>query len=286
LGNGSNEIIQFVLQAYVWPRQHVLVPEKTFSMYRIYSEMAHLRVREAPNSPDFGIDLNAVKRRIRTATKVIFLANPNNPTGRVVDRMALELFLMGIKKNILVVIDEAYADFCDAGLRPDLVSLIRSGKYPNLVVLRTFSKSFGMAGLRLGYGIACEEVVRNLSAMAQPFNVNSLAAVAAKVSLEKRSHHHRIVRQTRQGRAFLEKKLDEMKIPFVPSQSNFVMLRVGNAAAAADFLEGRGILVRDLGSFGFPEHIRVTVALQEHNRRFLAALKEWCGSRAACRKEA
>ncbi|MBN2143364.1 MAG: histidinol-phosphate transaminase [Candidatus Aureabacteria bacterium] len=274
IGNGSNEVIQFVILAYVSAKEHVLVPEPTFSMYKIYSQIMNVRVSSVPHQKDHAISLSAVKRKITARTKMIFLSNPNNPTGMIMDKMELELFLMGIQKNIVVVIDEAYSDFCDTAFKPDFSAMLRSGHYPNLIVTRTFSKAFGMAGLRLGYGIAHKHTIEMLRKMGQHFNVNSMAVAAANATLENLSHYREVVDQVRVGRRYLEQKFSEMGISYQPSQANFIMIKTGNGKRAFDDLAERGIIVRELSSFGMPEYIRVTVSSMEHNKKLVQALGE------------
>jgi histidinol-phosphate aminotransferase len=274
IGNGSNEVIQFIILAYVSPREHVLIPEPTFSMYQIYSQIMNVRVRTVPNREDHSIDLSVLKKKITSRTRVIFLANPNNPSGLIVDKMELELFLMGLQKNILVVIDEAYADFCDSDLKPDFSAMIRCNRYPNLIVTRTFSKAFGMAGLRLGYGLCHKHVIEMLRKMGQHFNVNSMAVAAATASLENLSHYREVVEQVKVGRRYLEQKLWEMGIFYLPSKANFLMIRTGDGKRAFDDLGERGIIVRELSSFGLPEYIRVTVSNMEHNKKVINAVQE------------
>jgi histidinol-phosphate aminotransferase len=175
---------------------------------------------------------------------------------------------------VLAVMDEAYADFSDLGLKPDFCAMIRSGNYPNLVLLRTFSKAYGMAGLRLGYGIASEELIQNLHRVHQPFNVNGMAIVAGIATLENPHHKLDVVAQTRLGRNFIEQKLKAFEIPFLPSQANFLMVFVKDGKKAFDALIERDLIVRELASFGLPEYIRVTVSNPEHNRKCVNALFE------------
>lgn len=274
LGNGSNEVIQFVLQAYVSPSEHILIPDLTFSMYRIYSQMMNIKVRTVPNCGDFGIDLNAFKKKITSRTKMIFLVSPNNPTGMILDKMELELFLMGLDKKILVVMDEAYADFCDTALKPDFSKMILSGKYPNLLVLRTFSKAFGLAGLRVGYGLGEPGMISHLKRMGQHFNLNRFAIAAALASLENPGHYQKIVEKTKLGRDYLQREFLRNGIGYTPSQANFIMIHTGNGSDTFEKLGQKGFIVRELNSFGLPEHIRMTVSSMEHNRDFLKILKD------------
>jgi len=275
LGNGSNEIIQFILQAYVNPGENIVVPDITFSMYRIYAEIAGIKVRTASVDASFDISLDKLSSKITSKTKALFIANPNNPTGLLLNKMNLELFLMGLNKDILVVIDEAYADFCEDDLKPDFISMIKSGRYPNLIVLRTFSKAFGLAGLRLGYGIACKSIIFNLKKVSQPFNVNALAIVAGVDSLNKLSHYYRVIHQTSVGKKYLEAKLRESEIPFIATFANFIMIHVSDAKEVAAYLGNQGIIVRDLTSFGLNNYIRVTISNHEHNRQFISQLNDY-----------
>ena len=274
LGNGSNEVIQFLIQAYAGPRDHVLVPEITFSMYRIYSEIANVKVRTVPVREDFSIDLDLIRKKVSKRTKIIFLASPNNPTGLLLSKMELELLLMGLNKEIIVAIDEAYVDFSNPALRPDFSKMILSGKYPNLIILRTFSKAFGLAGLRLGYGISNPVMSEYLKRMGQHFNLNSMALTAGLASVKNLSHYKRIVSQTKLGRNFIEKELSKAGIPFIPSEANFIMIQVGDGKQVFEKLGEKGFIVRELASFGLPEYIRVTVSNMEHNEAFMKALKE------------
>lgn len=274
LGNGSNEIIQFILFSYASPNENIIVPKLTFSMYKIYAQIANVKIREVANLDNFDIDLEKIKKNITSRTKAIFIANPNNPTGLILNKMSLELFLMGMSKDILVIIDEAYADFTDSNLKPDFISMIKSGKYPNLIVLRTFSKAFGMAGLRLGYGIGTSAIISNLMKVAQPFNVNSMAVAGALESLNKISHYNSIVKQTIQGKTYLERKLKELGCIIIPSEANFLMIKVKNVKKTVEFLADHGIIVRDLTSFGLNDYIRVTVGNHDLNRKFINAFSE------------
>lgn len=279
LGNGSNEVIQFALQAYVSPSEHILVPEITFSMYRIYSEMMNIRVRTVPNREDFSIDLDALKKKITSRTKMIFLASPNNPTGMILDKMELELFLMGISKDILVVMDEAYADFCDPALKPDFTKMILSRKYPNLLVLRTFSKAFGLAGLRIGFGLGDPGMISCLKRMGQHFNLNRFAIAAALASLENPGHYLKIVEKTKLGRDYLQREFFRNGISYIPSSANFIMIHTGKGSETFEKLGQKGFIVRELDSFGLSGHIRMTVSSMEHNRDFCRVLKEVMGIR-------
>ncbi len=275
LGNGSNEIIQFILQAYINPGENIVVPDLTFSMYRIYAEISGIKVRTASVDDSFDISLDRLASKITSKTKALFIANPNNPTGLLLNKMNLELFLMGLNKDILVVIDEAYGDFCEDDLKPDFISMIKSGRHPNLIILKTFSKAFGLAGLRLGYGIACKTIANNLKKVSQPFNINTLAVIAGVDSLKKLSHYYRVIHQTSVGKKYLEAKLRESGISFLPTFANFIMIYVRDAKDVAAYLGNQGIIVRDLTSFGLDEYIRVTISNHEHNRQFISQLNDY-----------
>ena len=263
------------MQAYVNPNDNIIVPEITFSMYTIYAQILGIKVKQAKMENSFDINLNKIAAKITPRTKAIFIANPNNPTGLILNKMNLELFLMGLAKNILIVIDEAYGDFCDNDLKPDVNAMINSGKYPNLIVLKTFSKAFGLAGLRLGYGIAFKDIIKNLQKVSQPFNINSLAIVAGIESINTLRHFYRVVDQTAIGKRYLEKKLKELKIPYLTTFANFIMIYVKNAKKIASFMGSQGIIIRDLTSFGLKEYIRVTISNHEHNRQFISLLEEY-----------
>lgn len=268
IGNGSNEIIQFVLQAYLEPHEHVLISEKTFSMYKIYSNILNINVKIVPLNKKFEIDLSEIKKRITKNTKLIFLTTPNNPTGLILNKLELKKFINEVPKDKIIIIDEAYLDFCASNLK------FKLSNNPNILVLKTFSKAFGMAGLRLGYGIASKDIIINLQKMGQHFNVNSFAITAGIESLKNLKHYNNIVSKTIIGRDYIQNSLKKLNIPFLYSHANFIMIYVKNAKKAFDLLASKGIIVRELSSFGFPEYIRVTISNQSHNKKFIAALKD------------
>jgi histidinol-phosphate aminotransferase len=271
LGNGSNDIIEFLGHALMGPGVEVVVSQYCFAIYPIVARLLGARVVTVP-AKNYGHDLAAMAQAIGVNTKVIFVANPNNPTGTLAAAAAVRRLLQAVPPNVVLVMDEAYIEFLAEPL--DLLPLIRSGQKPNLILLRTFSKIYGLAGLRLGYGIAHPEFVAALEKIRQPFNLNSLAQAGGLAALDDAAH----VRKTRlnngRGRAFLERGFSEMGLEFVPSAANFVLLKVGQGQSVFDQLQGQGIIVRPMGGYQLPEWIRISVGTPAENRRCLAALKK------------
>jgi histidinol-phosphate aminotransferase len=221
---------------------------------------------------NYGHDLAAMGKAIGVNTKVIFVANPNNPTGTLAPAADVRRLVGEVPPSVVLAMDEAYLEFLDKPL--DLLPLIRSGQKPNLILLRTFSKIYGLAGLRLGYGIAHPDFVAALEKIRQPFNINSLAQEAGLAALDDTAH----VRKTRQnnfrGRTLLETGFSKMGLEYVPSSANFVLVRVGRGQEVFEQLQRQGVIVRPMGGYQLPEWIRVSVGTPAENRRCLAALKK------------
>lgn len=269
LGNGSNEIIEFLGHAYLQPDDEVVVARHSFAVYRLMAQLFGAKVVDVPD-PDFTADLEAMLAAITPRTKEVFIANPNNPTGTMVFQEEIDRFMARVPEHVMVVFDEAYYEFLDAP--PDVLKFVRAGR--NVVVLRTFSKIQGLANLRIGYGLACPEIVEVLQKARQPFNANGIAQAGALAGLRDTDHMNETRRVTREGRNFLQSEFLAMDLEFVPSHANFVLVRVGDGKKVFDALLRRGIIVRAMGSYGLPGWIRVSVGTMPQNRAFIAALQD------------
>jgi histidinol-phosphate aminotransferase len=270
LGNGSNEIIEFVGHALLRRGSETVVSQYGFAIYPIVATMMGAQVVTVP-AREYGHDLSAMAQAISERTAVVWVANPNNPTGTRVASEQVLAFLESVPPTVLVVMDEAYIEFLDDPL--DLLPRVRGGQ-ENLLLMRTFSKIHGLAGLRLGYGIGAPSTVAALEKVRQPFNINALVQAAALAALDDQEHIARTRQGTREGRAWLESALTEMGLKVVPSAANFVLVQVGNGAAVFDALQRRGIIVRPMGGYGLPEFVRISVGTTEENARCLASLRE------------
>jgi histidinol-phosphate aminotransferase len=266
LGTGSNEIIEFLYHAFVAPGDDVVAGDRAFLIYAIMARMFQARCVEVP----FGghtHDLKAMRAAITAKTKLVFIANPNNPTGTRVSNSELRKFIENLPRHVICVLDEAYVEFLD-----DPPPSIEWAMTRNVVVLRTFSKIVGLAGLRIGYGIAQNECIDLLQRVRQPFNVNAVAQGGALAALGDTAHIRKTKAMTRRGLAFLEKEFDRMKLEFVPSCANFVLVNVGDGDRIFRALQRRGVIVRPMRAYKMPAWIRVTVGLAEQNRKFINEL--------------
>jgi histidinol-phosphate aminotransferase len=269
LGNGSNEIIEFIGHAFLRPGAEMVTSENAFIAYRLAASLFGARTIEVPDQ-DYRFDLEAVADAITARTRVIFIANPNNPTGTIVSQEAIDRFMTRVPHDIVVVFDEAYFEYLDNP--PDSLRFVRQEH--NVVVLRTFSKIHGLAGARVGYGVGRPELVRLLQKTREPFNINSLAQAGAIAGLADEAHQAAAKRLTSEGRTFLENEFSALGLTFVPSVANFVLLRVGDGKQVFEALLHHGVIVRALTGYNFPEWVRISVGTPEQNRRCIAALRE------------
>jgi histidinol-phosphate aminotransferase len=269
LGNGSNEVIEFLGHAFLNPGDDVIMSQYAFIVYKLLATSFGARAIEVP-APDFQQDLEAMLHAITAKTRMIFIPNPNNPTGTLISQGEIDSFVSRVPENIVVVFDEAYFEFLDNP--PDMLRYIREGR--KVVVLRTFSKIHGLAGLRIGYAVAPVDLVEVLHKTRQPFNVNSIAQAGALAALTDEPHQRETKRIVEEGRAYLQEKLAEMKIQFVPGVANFVMVNVGDGLVVFEQLLRRKIIVRPLKGYGLPEWVRISVGTMEENERCTAALRE------------
>lgn len=277
VGNGSNELIELLVRSFVLDNEEVLTSAQSFVAYKLAAGAQGRTLVEAPMKARFHYDLDALKKLLSRKTKIVFIANPDNPTGTWLVERDLLPFLDAVPRETLVVLDEAYIEFVDAPGFPDSLALRK--KYPNLVVLRTFSKIYGLAGLRLGYGIARPEVVEYIDRVRAPFNVNHVAQAAGLAALGDEAHLAASRALVREERPFLAAGLSAVGATVVPSQGNFVLADFPGRPAKALFedLLREGVIVRPMAGYGFPNAQRVTVGLRRENEKCLAALRKVLG---------
>ena len=269
LGNGSNEVIEFLGHAFLHRGDDGITSEYAFIAYKLIATLFGARTIETP-SPDYQQDLEAMLDAITPKTRVIFIANPNNPTGALISQDKINKFMSHLPEDIIVVFDEAYFEFLENP--PDTLQYVREGR--NMVVLRTFSKIHGLAGLRIGYGIARSDVIAVLDKTRQPFNVNSIAHAGALAAFQDEAHQGETKRVVDEGRAYLQEQFAAMKLHFVPGAANFIMVNVGDGAAVFQKLLAKKIIVRPLKGYQLPEWVRISVGTMEQNKQCIAALKE------------
>jgi len=270
LGNGSNEIIEFVAHALLAPGADIVVSQYCFAIYPIVAKMFGAEVITVP-AKDYGHDLPAMLKAITTKTRIVFVANPNNPTGTLAPREELIDFVNRVPDDVLLVLDEAYIEFLDDAV--DLIPLIRLGARKNLILMRTFSKIYGLAGLRIGYGIAAPELVSALDKIRQPFNANLLAQTAALAALDDDEHVHKTRQNNFGGLEFFSKVFRELKLEYVPSFANFILVRVGAGQKVFDAMQKQGVIVRPMGGYQLPEWVRISIGTKAENERCLKVLK-------------
>jgi histidinol-phosphate aminotransferase len=269
LGNGSNEVIEFVGHAFLDRGDNVITSEYAFIAYKLIAQLFGAQTIEAPTI-NFQSDLEAVLKATTPKTKITFIANPNNPTGSLIGQEKIDNFLVRVPDHVITVLDEAYFEFL--GDPPDTIRHVRDGR--NVVVLRTFSKIHGLAGLRVGYGIARPELIEVLQKTRQPFNVNGIAQAGALAALGDKEHLRKSKDAVDVGRAYFEDELRAMKLKFNPSAGNFVLVNVGDGPAVFKKLLAMKIIVRPLRGYNLPEWLRITVGTMEQNEKCIAALKK------------
>ena len=270
LGNGSNEILEFIGHALITPGTEVVASQYCFAVYPIVTALFGGTLVTAP-ARDLGHDLPAMLRAITPRTRVIFAANPNNPTGtRAPDADILRL-VHETPTNILVALDEAYVEFLEAPIY--LLPLVRSGAKPNLLLMRTFSKIYGLAGLRLGYGIGHPDLIAALEKIRQPFNINALIQAGALAALDDEEHIARTRQNNQAGLKFFEDASRQLGVNFIPSSANFILLHVGDGARVFSELQKLGVITRPMAGYQLPEYLRVSIGTPAENERCVAALR-------------
>lgn len=269
LGNGSNEIIELVGHAFLRPGMNIVAADHAFVVYKLMATLFGAETKEVPD-PDFIHDLDAMADAIDPQTREVFIANPNNPTGTLVSEAQIDRFMDRVPEHVIVVFDEAYYEFL--ANPPDTLKYVREGR--NVVVLRTFSKIQGLAGCRIGYGLAPTQLAEVLQKCRQPFNANAVAQAAALAGLGDEDHQQRTRELTWEGLAFYESRFRELGLDYVPSHANFVLVKVGDGARVFSEMLKRGIIVRAMGGYKLPEWIRISVGTPSQNERCIQTLRE------------
>ncbi len=276
LGNGSNDVLEMIARAFVSENDSVIYSEYAFAVYPLVTQ-AIGATSIVTAAKDWGHDLTAMLSAVTANTKLVFIANPNNPTGSWLDNDSLVNFLEALPQEIIVVLDEAYFEFAshtEYGCKdyPDGLTLLN--RFDNLIVTRTFSKAYGLAGLRVGYAIANPQITNILNRVRQPFNVNALALKAAEVALSDDAYLNASVKLNHEQMKVIVDGLQALKLDFIPSIGNFVCFKVANAAACYENLLKAGIIVRPVGNYGMQDYLRVSIGTKDENQRFLLALKK------------
>ena len=270
LGNGSNDVLELVALSFLGPGLSAVYSQHAFAVYPLATQARGARAIVVP-ARDFGHDVEAMAAAIAEDTRVLWIANPNNPTGTLVASERLEAFVRRVPERVIVVIDEAYNEYLHANLRSPTVAWLK--RHPNLVITRTFSKAYGLAGLRVGYALAHSSVADVMNRVRQPFNVNGVALSAAVAALNDMEFVARSYADNLQGMRQIEEGARALGLEWIPSYGNFITIRVGRAAEIYRRLLKRGVIVRPVaGAYQLPEHLRVTIGTADENERFLAAL--------------
>jgi histidinol-phosphate aminotransferase len=280
LGNGSNEIIELLghyllfewFSASTFRRSipEVIVSQYCFAVYPIVSALFGAKLVTVP-ARDYGHDLDAMLTAITPDTRLVFVANPNNPTGTSVTPEQLSNFIHAVPENVVLALDEAYIEFLDNPL--DLLPDIRAGRKPNLLLMRTFSKIYGLAGLRLGYGIGHPEFIADLEKIRQPFNINSLVQAGALAALDDTAHVEKTRRNNAKGYRFFSRAFRKLGLEFVPSAANFILVRVGEGQCVFNEMQKLGVIARPMAGYQLPEWIRISIGTPKENARCLEALQ-------------
>ena len=276
LGNGSNDVLELVARTFLRPADSVVYSQHGFLVYPLVTQAIGAKPIEVP-ARDFGTDLQAMARAIRPDTRMVFVANPNNPTGTFNAWEEVRAFVAGVRRDVIVVLDEAYGEYLPDALRSPTIGWLC--EFPNLVIARTLSKAYGLAGLRVGFGAAHADVADLMNRVRQPFNVNQLALVAATAALDDAEFIAKSREVNAEGLQQLRAGFERLGLEYIPSYGNFITVRVGNAKAVYTHLLAEGVIVRPIAGYGMPEHLRVTVGLPEQNARFLDALARALGRR-------
>ncbi len=269
---GSVEVINLLAFLFLRPGLNAVFSEHSFAIYPLATHAAGGTCRVVPTIDGYSHDLDAIASAIDADTRLVFLANPNNPTGTIYHRAEWKRFLGRVPEHVVIVADEAYFEFVRDPEYPD--SLDDHNDARLIVTMRTFSKIFGLAGLRAGYAVARPEIVRLLNNVRQPFNLTSLAQVAVIAAMDDTQHVERTLKVNAEGVAYLEAEFRRMGIAFVPTHGNFILTEVGDGRTVYDALLRKGVIVRAMNGYGYPRHVRISVGLPEENRRLIEALEQ------------
>ncbi|KQT37316.1 MULTISPECIES: histidinol-phosphate transaminase [unclassified Methylophilus] len=270
-GNGSNDILELAARAFLTAGDEVIYSQHAFAVYPLVTQAAGATGIIVP-AVDFGHDLDGFSKAITPKTKLIFVANPNNPTGTLISKAVLKDFLQKVPKNIVVVLDEAYDEYLSVAYKSEAIKWL--AEFENLIISRTFSKAYGLAGLRVGFGLMHTALADLMNRVRQPFNVNSLAQVAATVSLQDEDFVERSYAVNQAGMSQITQGLTKLGLSFIPSFGNFVSFKVTNASAVNQALLKQGVIVRPVANYEMPDYLRVSIGLFSENARFLEVLEQ------------
>ena len=277
LGNGSNDVLDIIARVFLTPAHEAVFSQYAFAVYPIAVQAAGAKARIAPahdgsKGPAYGHDLDAMYALVGPDTRLVFIANPNNPTGTWLESNALEAFISSLPAHVMVVVDEAYFEYVDKPGYPDASAWLQ--RFPNLIVTRTFSKAYGLAGLRVGYALSHPDVADLLNRVRQPFNVNMVAQAAALAALDDSEYLQHVVQRNREGMQQLLAGFGSLGLQYIESVGNFVAVETGRGLQRYEALLQRGVIVRPIANYGMPDHLRVTVGRADENARLLAALEQ------------
>jgi len=272
LGNGSNQVLNIIAQTFLTPAHNAVVSAHAFIVYPIAVKMLGADLKTVP-ALDWGHDLHAMANAIDETTRIVFIANPNNPTGTWNSGSEIHNFMQRVPAHVIVVLDEAYTEYVTTAEYESGFSLL--GQYPNLIVTRTFSKAYGLAGLRVGFSVSSEHVANLLNRVREPFNVNSLALLAAQVALDDHDYLEKSKKLNTEGMKQFEEGFRQMGLRWIPSIANFIAVEFQREAMPLyNKLLHKGIITRPIAMYGMPNHLRISIGLPEENERCLSALKE------------
>ncbi len=272
IGNGSNDVLDMIARVFLWPGRESLFSQHAFAVYPISSMAVGAALRVAP-AVDYGHDLDAMREMITDATGVVWIANPNNPTGTYLGESALRAFVESVPAHVVVVIDEAYFEYVQRQDYPDTSTWLND--FPNLIVTRTFSKAYGLASLRVGYGLSHPDMADLLNRVRQPFNVDSFAQAAAVAALGDQAYLEQSIALNDAGMQQLVDGVNKLGLSYIPSVGNFLTIDMGREAAPIDqALLRLGVVTRPIANYELPNHLRVSIGLPEENARFLSALEQ------------
>lgn len=269
--NGSNEIVELIGHAFLGPDAGIVMADRAFVVYRLIAATFRADVVAAPMK-DYTHDLDAMLAAIRPDTKIVFIANPNNPTSTMVDEKALDRFMAKVPDRVIVCIDEAYIELLPVSKQPDTLKYVRQDR--NVILMRTFSKTYGLAGLRIGYAVAPEACISLLNKIRQPFNVNSMALAGAEAALKDDKYVERTRRTVEEGIEYFEKEFRRLSLPYVPAVVNFVLVEVGKGRDVFEKMMKEGVIVRPMDGYGLPCHVRITIGTKHENKQCIKALEK------------
>lgn len=272
IGNGSDELIKMLAETFINPGDEVIMPEPTFSAYEFAAKLMNAKIIKVPTQ-NYKLDLESMFKKTTEQTKLIFICNPNNPTGTIISSTEIDQFLLNLPKQVVVVFDEAYYEYVKNKNYTSGINYLQ--QFKNIIVLRTFSKIYGLAGLRIGYGIADRELISLIKRVREPFNVNSLAQAAALASLNDHEYLSTCKKLNQLGKEWLYEEIKKLKLIYIPSETNFILIDLNrNVSPIFEKLLKKGVIIRPCTTFGLPNYLRVTVGKPEENKRFIESLKE------------